>query len=303
MGLDFGKTSNAQTAKQKMQLFANTNTKDRIVDIPVEKLHESPLNRNMPTDNLDELAASIKDNGLQEALLVYNLPDGTYEIYAGHRRFRAGRDLIGMKSFPCVVKKYPKDAKVRFQDHFVNNAERRENNFRYWVAEITEARKLLEESGFSGSKQSENDEIAELLNGKVSPAQIYRYEAVAKMVPEMAKLGDVGYAVSTLYAAVRLSPAEQKHVAETVMAKTDVENGLLITQKEFASIVERERGREKKPEPEKTVRNYESKLINLEGKVTKLIGAPKTEEDKKLALSSIIRIRSILDEMENKFRS
>ena len=304
MALNFGNAGNAKTAKQKMQIHALENVKNKIVEISVDKLHESPLNEHMPLDNLDELAASIKDNGLQEALLVYSMGDGTYEIYAGHRRFRAAKDLIGMRTIPCVVKKYPEDAKIRFQDHFVNNAERRDNNFRYWMAEITEAKKLLYASGFSGSKQEENEEVSELLNGKVSPAQIYRYEALDKMIPEMLTLGDAGYSVATIYSAVRLTKEQQKHVAEYVLQHTDAENGILLTQKEFAKVVEEERNvpSELKKESKVPVRNYEAKLINLEGKVSKLIGSPKTNEDKQLALSSILRIRVMLDEMESNIR-
>ena len=93
MALDFGKTASAKTAKQRMKQAIEANVYGKILELPASKLHESPLNALMPTEEIEELAGSIDEYGLQEPLLVYSLPEGEYEIYAGHRRFLAMREL------------------------------------------------------------------------------------------------------------------------------------------------------------------------------------------------------------------
>lgn len=52
---------------------------------------------------LDELADSIRANGILQPLLVRETPDGRYTIIAGERRFRASR-LAGLTEVPVVVR-------------------------------------------------------------------------------------------------------------------------------------------------------------------------------------------------------
>ncbi|MFM7189044.1 MAG: ParB/RepB/Spo0J family partition protein [Armatimonadota bacterium] len=57
------------------------------------------------SDALAELAASIKSTGIVQPILVRPLGNGTFEIVAGERRFRAACS-IGMLRVPVVVKTY-----------------------------------------------------------------------------------------------------------------------------------------------------------------------------------------------------
>lgn len=52
---------------------------------------------------LDALAASIKEKGVLQPLLVRAKTDGTYEIIAGERRFRAARQA-GLSEVPVIVR-------------------------------------------------------------------------------------------------------------------------------------------------------------------------------------------------------
>src|SRR3990167_1299050 len=53
---------------------------------------------------LDDLAASIRDNGLAQPITVRPVRRGRYEIVAGERRFRACAHLLGWTSVPCIVR-------------------------------------------------------------------------------------------------------------------------------------------------------------------------------------------------------
>jgi ParB family chromosome partitioning protein len=61
----------------------------------------------MDDASLDELAASIKEQGLMQPIIVRKVPDGKgYEIIAGERRWRAAQ-RAGLKEVPVLVKDIP----------------------------------------------------------------------------------------------------------------------------------------------------------------------------------------------------
>src|SRR5277367_4550095 len=66
---------------------------------PRREIHQQPL---------EELAASIKANGVLQAIVVRPLPAGTlggakYEIVAGERRWQAAK-LAGLSDIPALVR-------------------------------------------------------------------------------------------------------------------------------------------------------------------------------------------------------
>lgn len=72
--------------------------------LPIEQLHESPLNPRKHFDKpaLQELAGSIAAKGVLTPLLVRPNAKG-FEIGAGHRRLRAAK-MAGLGQLPCVVR-------------------------------------------------------------------------------------------------------------------------------------------------------------------------------------------------------
>ncbi len=72
------------------------------------RLSQIVPNRDQPRKAFDdqalsELADSIREHGLIQPLLVRPLDDGSYQIVAGERRWRASR-LAGLEKVPVVVK-------------------------------------------------------------------------------------------------------------------------------------------------------------------------------------------------------
>ncbi len=57
----------------------------------------------MDEENLEDLAASIKENGLLQPVVVRAVGEGAWEVVAGERRFRAVKDL-GWTHVPVVVR-------------------------------------------------------------------------------------------------------------------------------------------------------------------------------------------------------
>ncbi len=61
-------------------------------------------------DTLNELAESIRSNGLIQPIVVRPLPAGKYELISGERRFRAVQSL-GYETIPAIIKNDVSDQK------------------------------------------------------------------------------------------------------------------------------------------------------------------------------------------------
>ncbi|MBZ4686353.1 MAG: stage 0 sporulation protein [Desulfomicrobiaceae bacterium] len=75
-------------------------------EIPLNQLRPSPYQPRQHFDpaGLEELAASIAAQGVIQPLTVRPMDDGSYEIVAGERRFRACQ-MAGLCTAPCLVRK------------------------------------------------------------------------------------------------------------------------------------------------------------------------------------------------------
>jgi ParB family transcriptional regulator, chromosome partitioning protein len=63
----------------------------------------------MDEEQLQELAASIRAQGVMQPILARELPDGSHEIIAGERRWRAAQ-LAGLTQVPVLVRKVADNA-------------------------------------------------------------------------------------------------------------------------------------------------------------------------------------------------
>lgn len=70
--------------------------------LPLSALVPSPHQPRKRLEGLEDLAASIREKGVLQPLLVRPLGEGRYEIVAGERRFRAAK-MAGLSEVPVVV--------------------------------------------------------------------------------------------------------------------------------------------------------------------------------------------------------
>jgi ParB family chromosome partitioning protein len=90
------------------QVVSQTTNPTTIQEISLERIRESKTNPRQVFDGvkLGELADNIKVHGVLQAILVRPSPDGadgTYELVAGARRFRASK-LAGKSTIPATVR-------------------------------------------------------------------------------------------------------------------------------------------------------------------------------------------------------
>jgi ParB family chromosome partitioning protein len=74
-------------------------------ELPVELIKPNPEQprTNFDPEALTALAASIEASGVLQPLLVRPLPDGSYELVAGERRWRAAQQA-GLEKVPAVIR-------------------------------------------------------------------------------------------------------------------------------------------------------------------------------------------------------
>ena len=292
--LDFSTTSNAMAARRNLYAAAKKSAGSTVLKVSADKIKENPLNEGIPMEGIEDLAKSIEKNGLLDPLAVYEMPDGTYELVSGHRRFHAMTDILKWTSVPCITIKYNDDEITRFMVHADANTKTRNKSIRYWIAEIKHAREVLADSGFEGTKEEENAKIEEWLG--ISKAQIYRLTGIAGMHPSILELDRYGLSAKAMYMAVSLTKEQQKEVADTAVRAAEESDDGQLTASMFSSIVNEVQRKDEKP---KKLRSYREKLSGSAATFLKKLSAAKKDEDKAVALDTIRMLRTELDELED----
>ncbi len=112
--------------------------------------------REFDQEKLDELAASIREHGVLQPILVRR-GGGGYELVAGERRLRAA-EMAGLQKIPAVIGEFPDIAMMQIA--LVENLQRADLNP---MEEALAYRRLLDEFGMT------QEEIAQKV-GKSRPA-------------------------------------------------------------------------------------------------------------------------------------
>lgn len=112
------------------------------VDIDlIEPNHDQPRTR-FPEENLNELAQSIKNNGIIQPIVVRS-KDNKYEIVAGERRWRAAQ-RAGLQKVPVVIKEVSDEKLLELA--LIENIQRQELNA---IEEAKAYRKLIDNIGLT----------------------------------------------------------------------------------------------------------------------------------------------------------
>lgn len=114
-------------------------------ELPVELIKPNPSQprTNFEPEALAALAASIEASGVVQPLLVRPLPDGSYELVAGERRWRAAQQA-GLEKVPAVIRDQAEAE--RLQAALIENMVREDLNP---VEEAKACAALVEELGLT----------------------------------------------------------------------------------------------------------------------------------------------------------
>lgn len=116
-----------------------------LLEIPVERLQRGRYQprRQIDEETLEELAESIRAQGIIQPLLVRRLDDGGYEIVAGERRWR-GAQRAGLATVPAVVREVSDEAAMAVA--LIENIQRQDLNA---IEQAMGFQRLLEEFGLT----------------------------------------------------------------------------------------------------------------------------------------------------------
>jgi ParB family transcriptional regulator, chromosome partitioning protein len=106
----------------------NAGPKDgMMVDIPIEYLQRGKYQprRDMQEEALQELAESIKTQGVMQPIVIRPIGEHRYEIIAGERRWRASQ-LAGKEKIPAIIRDVPDEAAIAMA--LIENIQREDLN-------------------------------------------------------------------------------------------------------------------------------------------------------------------------------
>ncbi len=120
-------------------------TREELREVPVESISPNPRQprRRFEEEALYALAGSLGERGVLQPVLVRPKPEGTYELVAGERRWRAAR-IAGLKTIPALVR--PHDDAAALELALIENVARED------LKPVEEARAcaaLVEELGLT----------------------------------------------------------------------------------------------------------------------------------------------------------
>ena len=196
---------------------------EKIQEIPLSELHpfkDHPF-KVKDDDAMIEAADSIKKYGVLVPAIARPLPDGGYELVAGHRRRRAS-ELAGKETMPVIVRDLDDDAATIIM---VDSNLQRENLL---PSERAFAYKMkLEAIKHQGArtdltsvqveqKLSARDQVAKEA-GERSGIQVMRYVRLTELIPELLDMVDEKkIAFNPAYELSFLKPDEQQMLVETM---------------------------------------------------------------------------------------
>ncbi|SHJ86089.1 chromosome partitioning protein, ParB family [Shimia gijangensis] len=197
--------------------------------VPIEQVVPNPdqPRRDFTQDQLEELAASIREKGVIQPLIVREVDGGKYEIVAGERRWRASQ-MAQLHELPVVVREY-NDTEV-LEIAIIENIQRADLNP---VEEAAGYRSLMDKFGHTQERLSEA-----LGKSRSHIANLMRLLSLPEDVLSMLKCGDLtaGHARALI---TLDNPSE--------LAKKVVKSGLSVRQTEaLAKAVSKPDGKPKK---------------------------------------------------------
>lgn len=123
----------------------NLQEKEELKQLPLDVLQRGKYQPRTHMDKhaLEELAASIKSQGVVQPIVVRSLTGGNYEIIAGERRWRAAQ-IAGLAAIPAVIRRVPDEAAIAIA--LIENIQRENLNP---VEEAGALQRLIEEFGMT----------------------------------------------------------------------------------------------------------------------------------------------------------
>ncbi len=234
------------------QASASTGASSGFQMIPIDAVrpnHDQPRREFVP-EKIEELAASIKEKGILQPVVVKKTGDNSYELVCGERRFRAAL-LCGLNEIPAVIKDVANEQFLEWA--LIENIQREDLSA---IEEAQAYRRLAEERMLS------QDEIAKRVGKNRTtvtntlrllrlPEEVLGYIADGRL--------SAGHARALLGL---LTPEHQRQMARRI-----VQENLSVRQVE--TIVNRSNSQKRRA---KSARHLRPEIVDLENRLSQHFG-------------------------------
>ncbi len=242
---------------------------EQVTQIPISLIRDFPDHpyRVVDDESMEELTASIKEQGLIEPVLLRPIGDGQYEMVSGHRRKRAF-ELAGIEKIPSRIVELTRDEAILAMV---------DSNLQREVILPSEKAKAYKMRLDAMKRQGQRTDLTsvpvaqksaktsrELLGEQVgeSQDQIRRYIRLNELIPEMLELVDEGKMAmrpaveisyfpkdrqEDLYEAIRYNDCTPSHDQTIRMRKAL--NGGRLTKEVVDTIMEEEKPNQREKSP------------------------------------------------------
>ena len=228
----------------------------------------------MDAGSLEELAASIRTQGVMSPILVRPIDGGRHEIIAGERRWRAAQ-IAELAEVPVLIREIADEAALAMS--LIENIQRENLNP---LEEAQGIQRLIEEFGMT--HQQAADAV-----GRSRPAtsNLLRLLALPEAVRELLMAGDIemGHARALL----PLDPAQQILLANQVVARR-------LSVRETEKAVHQAQ----KPEAEKAEKPVNRDVVRLEEDLADKIGAMVRIQANKKGVGKLVIEFGSLDQLD-----
>lgn len=246
--------------------------------LPVEMIQRGKYQprRDMQPDALEELAESIKSQGVMQPIVVRAISADRYEIIAGERRWRATQ-LAGLDKIPAVIREVPDEAAIAMA--LIENIQRENLNP---IEEAMALQRLKDE--FELTQQDVANAVGK---SRTTVTNLLRLMTLNEDVRLMLEHGDLemGHARALL----GLEGIDQSKAAEEVVA-----GGLSVRQTE-ALVRDWHNQPATKPKQSKSI---DPNISRLQEDLSEKLGVPVTVKHGNNGKGSLVLKYNSLDELD-----
>lgn len=200
--------SNAASRKSDIDVPTDKNIDGELIHLDLDLLQPGKYQprKDMSPEALEELAESIRSQGVIQPIVVRKVSDNKYEIIAGERRWRASQ-LAKLDKVPCLIKQVADEAAVAIA--LIENIQREDLNA---MEEAVALQRLLSE--FELTHQQVADAVGK---SRASVSNLLRLNSLNEPVKLLLEYGDIdmGHARALL----AIEGDEQTNLARLVASK------------------------------------------------------------------------------------
>lgn len=236
--------------------------------------------KDMDQVSLEELAQSIKAQGIMQPIVLRSVAAGKYEIIAGERRWRAAK-LAGLEYIDAIVREVPDEAAIAMA--LIENIQREDLNP---VEEAVALQRLQQEYELT------QQEVANAVGkSRATVANLLRLLALPDEIKTLVAHGDIemGHARAILGLPVELQTEAARHVAAEGMTVRQTEAYVRAAQQPKPAV------QPKAEDPD--IRRLEQKLAEKLGAQVRIKHGNKGKGQLVIQYMSLDELQSVLARM------